>query len=178
MRPDKKNHADPSGRATPENTAAPSAKGTFNLDDECGPPLWPPLRIDESTATALEGIHALMTRQEGTCQTLGLLPVGYYGEECDFEEFFKPEAVLKMAKGNPLWACLDDTQEYGLRYRLTESVRATVLEMHRAFDHGQPLSARLRMRLLAACRKELAELYGELHAEAQNKPEWEGEWHA
>lgn len=137
------------------------------------PYLCPLANPDEDTAATLRAITALLTRQAEACKTLDLLPVGYYGEDCDFEEFFKPEAVLRMAKGNPLWACLDDTQEYSLRQRLAESVRATIQEMHRAFDHRQPLSARLRMRLMAACRKELAELYAELHAEAQNKPEWE-----
>lgn len=130
------------------------------------PDLWPQLAVDEDTSANLEAITALLTGQADACKPLGLLPVGYYGEDCDFEEFFKPEEVLKAAKGDPLWACLDDTREHGLVYRLTESARATILEMHRAFDHREPLSARLRMRLMVACREELAELYAELHAAA------------
>jgi hypothetical protein len=162
-------HADLEGYVMPSEPLSPPAEGNPTA------PLWPPLAIDESTAATLKAITALLTRQADACKPLGLLPVGYYGEDCDFEEFFRPEAVLRMAKENPLWACLDDTQGYSLRQRLAESVRATIQEMHRAFDHRQPVSARLRMRMMAACRKELAELYAELHAEAQNAPEWECE---
>ncbi len=85
-------HADLESLCALSNTPTPPVEG--NATD----PLWPPLAIDESTAETLKAITAVLTRQADACKPLGLLPVGYYGEDCDFEEFFTPESVLATAK--------------------------------------------------------------------------------
>lgn len=160
--PIKKRHANLSGSVLPENTVTPAAQG--NPTEKTTSPN--DLRDASSLSLTLDNLQALLTRNEQRCQTLGLLPSGYYGEEIDFQEFFKPEAVLARATNDPSWGCLDDVAGSSMTAHQADAVRATVAELHRAFDHQQPLSARLRMRILVACREELALLYTELFATA------------
>lgn len=142
--------------ALAENAAPVSAPGQH--DEPMPPSAW-------TIADALRCADALLRRREQDCRDMRLLPVSYHGEDCDRDEFFFPASVLKLAAQDPHWGCLDDPQgPFTIEEHLARSIASTVSEMHRAFDHQQPLSARLRMRILASCRTELALLVRELVA--------------
>ncbi len=118
------------------------------------------LRLEQALLVA----QAILDRAPDRCAQLGALPGYYYGEDCDFEEFFHPEESLQQHFGDPDWGLLDEPVDRPSQ--TLEAIAATVAELQRAFDHGRPLSARLRMRILNACRVELAHLVREYHGGA------------
>lgn len=137
------------------------------LDDDGFEPDWHEDPNAAEIEHALRAAAALLTRQIDSCADLGLLPAGYSPDEaCDFEEFFTPEAALLAALAAPEWGCLDDTEGREIARHLAAAVDATAAELARVFDHQLPLSARLRFRLMKACRAELTLLHAELFAAA------------
>lgn len=163
-------HASLSDSVLSEKPPSPPAEGTYSdysfgnwLDDETFEPDWDE---DEAAdvARALRTATLLLTRQADACAVHGLLPDAYYGEDCDFEEFFTPEVALQAALRSPEWGCLYDIEGQPLAGHLADAVDATVAELRRLFDHQLQISARLRFRLMKACRAELTLLHSELHA--------------
>ena len=138
------------------------------LDDDGFEPDWHIDPHEPDVDLALRAATALLTRQADTCAALSLLPDGYLGEDVDFEEFFQPEAALQLALAVPEWGCLQDLGSRDLAGPLAEAIDATAAELRRLFDHQLPLSARLRFRLMKACRAELTLLHAELFAAAGN----------
>lgn len=114
-----------------------------------------------SSPCTLDQARALLANDPHRCAELGSLPAGYsHHEPADFEEFFQPELALEEAKGAPGWGTLEEPTD--LHDDQVEAIAATIAELHRSFDHTLPLSARLRFRLMAACRDELRLLVAEL----------------
>lgn len=105
--------------------------------------------------------RALLSNDVELCRDLAILPVGYYGEDCDFEEFFTPETLLPAAETDPDWGLFRDPHGYNRRHLIETAISAVIDEYRRAFHTGVHLSGRIRLRFMSACREELATLLRE-----------------
>ena len=150
--PCKRKHVSPSGAILPENHHFPRTEGqpiTIAVDR-----WFLESRSAPAGADSIAQARALLSNNPDLCDELGALPSGYsHQEPADFEEFFQPELSLATAETDPEWGFLEDSNSE--HQAALDAIAATVAELRRGFDHTRPLSARLRFRLMAACREEL-----------------------
>ena len=141
-------HADPQANVLLGHHPAPAREGQ-------------PITLSDPKA-ALVAAEAILGREEGYCRFLGLLPDRYDASgECDREEFFEPHTAVALAEDDPRGGWLDEATGQPVP-DLCAAIAATISEMHRSFDCERPISERLRLRLMAACRAELDRLAFEL----------------